>query len=109
MDRTIDELHSVKGRAFDEKSGDLDRQFGARHAAARPRVAELELVHREAVLARRQLTKRAQKRVRVEQVGKVQLLLKQRPIVSQVLPILNGVGSEKVSFIQLEKCDQEVK
>ena len=55
------------------------------------------------MLARRQLTKRAQKRVRVEQVGKVQLLLKQRPVVSQVLPILNGVGSEKVSFIQLEK------
>lgn len=46
------------------------------------------------MLPRGQLTKRAQERVRVEELREVEVALQQGSVVGQVLPVLDGVGPE---------------
>lgn len=77
MGGTVRQLGPVKDSSFDENSGHLDRDFSSGEAAPRPSVAQLELVHRDVVLAGGQLTKRAEERVRIEEVGQIELALKQ--------------------------------
>ena len=56
------------------------------------------------MLPRGQLTKRAQERVRVEELREVELALQQGSVVGQALPVLDGVGPEiriEGSFIDM--------